>query len=402
MKILIINPVHPATPHISAVRAWCFARELAAMGHRVVLLCAARDAASLDSGNAICGHDWSQPYVLAPSEADIGAVLRLPMPLCKAVTAWRLVRNGGAMGKWVRHAEAVMERLTDSFRPDVIWTTYGRMEAVITARRIARRFHCPWVLDVKDNWELYVPHGLRRLMSSRTRGWAALTANSGFTREKARIWQRAMASVIYSGVSDAFFSPAGIARADRDAFRINLIGGLYYADRLTEFLEGIRRWLHYLPLSERGRIELSYLGGDVNTFRSCATPYETYFRLCSLGYVTVDRMACECRHAAVNSYITHEGTFHHKLLELLSCGRPVLAFPMESDEARRLAREVRGELLEPRDVSEVAAQLDHLYQRRRHELDSIPMVNCSDYSWPAQAQLLEKVLIRVAKNGVNR
>ena len=73
---------------------------------------------------------------------------------------------------------------------------------------LAKAFGCPWVLDIKDNWELYVPSGLRRLMAWRTRGWAAVTANAEFTARKANIWQRSDAAIIYSGVDDVFFAVA--------------------------------------------------------------------------------------------------------------------------------------------------------------------------------------------------
>ena len=77
------------------------------------------------------------------------------------------------------------DALADAFQPDIVWTTFGSLEAVLVAKRAAARRRCPWVLDIKDNPEVFIPAGLRKVMAWRTRGCAALTANAQFTADVA-------------------------------------------------------------------------------------------------------------------------------------------------------------------------------------------------------------------------
>ena len=199
MNVLMVNPVHPSTPHISAVRAWRFAEELAHRGHRVVLLTAHRADGGADQGPPTDNHDWHEPLVLsfAGVNRKVPSVSP-PRPLRRAATAVRLFRDGGRNGAWVRASVAGVTRSHAGFKPDVVWCTFGTMEGVFAAKQIAKVTGCPWVLDVKDNWELYVPRGMRRLMAWRIKGWSAITANAESTAYVAAKWHDASPAVIYS------------------------------------------------------------------------------------------------------------------------------------------------------------------------------------------------------------
>jgi len=399
MRLLFVNPVHPSTPHISAVRAWRFAEALAQRGHHVVLLCAAPAGAQASAPEAIAQHDWRSPFVLACAAGQAGWLdkSRLPPPLRKGLTAWRLLRGGGELGGWAENATHALGRLAGTFSPDLVWTTFGKMEAVVAARRIARQARCPWVLDIKDNWELYVPRGLGRLMAWRTGGWAALTANSCFTQEKARLWQRGDATVVYSGVDEAFFTAAGLGQPDRGQFDINLIGGLYFRDRLEALLAGIGQWAAGLAPAQRGQARLRYFGGDVRLFAEASVRADIGIAVEALGYRPVAELAQYCRNAAVNAYIAHPGTFHHKLLELLACNRPVLAFPGETEESRALARRVEGDLRTPASADAVAAELSRLHRRWQPggaPPAAVPAIHA--YAWASQAGILEQVIQHAA------
>ena len=183
MNILMVHPVHPSTPHVSAVRTWRFAQELAALGHRVVLL-----TATPEGETAACevhsDHDWKKPLLLAcASAASAEPKTHWPTSLRRVRTALRMLWQGGAAGTWLRAAVITGTRLPPAFQPDVIWCTFGQMEAVFAARQLARKLRRPWVLDLKDNWELFVPRGLRKLMAWRIRGSAAATANAESNRQ---------------------------------------------------------------------------------------------------------------------------------------------------------------------------------------------------------------------------
>ena len=382
------------------MRAWRFAEEFAKQGHQVVLLCAAPEGMLANNSADIAHHDWQRPFILACDSGQAGWLdkNRLPLLARKGATVWRMLWQGGELGGWTENAVRTVRQLAETFRPDVVWATFGMMEAVIAARRIARHLLCPWVLDIKDNWELYVPCGLRRLMVVRTSGWAALTANSRFTQEKARFWQRGEATVVYSGVDEAFFTNGLPERQDDDPFRINLIGGLYFPECLDTFLTGVNQWVAGLAPAERKRVRLCYLGGDIHLFAAAAVRLDIGIAVDALGYRPVEEMARCCRNAAVNAYIAHPGTFHHKLLELLACKRPVLAYPTESEESRYLARQLGGNLLEPCDAREVTALLDSLYRLWHSRSEPPPVFGCThDYSWRMQTARLSNLLITLRR-----
>jgi glycosyltransferase involved in cell wall biosynthesis len=327
------------------------------------------------------------------------AAVRRGGPFSKLRTAWLLARHGGAQGGWATHAlQAVADR-HHRYVPDLVWCTFGKMEAIFAARRIAARSRCPWVLDIKDNWELYVPRGLRRVMVWRTRGWSAVTANAQFTADKVRKWQRAQAEVVYSGVDEAFYEREPGEQETISNFRVNLIGSLYFHEHLLTFLGGLQAWVNGLPQSQSVTVELCYMGSDGAKFDALVQSGLHGIERRNLGYVDTRRMAAHCQGGAVNAYIGHSGTFHHKLLELLACGRPLLVVPGEGREEKALAQRSGSTLLEAADADQVAAALAQLHERWQ-----TPAANgggdvaaAREYSWPNQALRLNRVFEAVVR-----
>lgn len=406
MNLFLVNPVHPSTPHISAVRAWRFALALSRMGHRVVLLTAPPAGAAPAPIQSTEGHDWREPLVIAAASFESGpSGSRYPALVRRVQTAVKLVLDGGYGSRWAEATVAAALALGDGFRPDAIWTTYGKMEAVFVAKRLSRLLGVPWVLDIKDNWELFVPSLLRTAMARRIRGWGAITANGAFTRDQAIRWHGGRpARIVYSGVDEAFFADTdpeiGQDPAGNGTFVINLIGSLYYGEKLQALLEGVVSWASQVPDDERRSIELRYLGSDVDMFQQSIRQVGMPIATRSEGYLSIERMAAATRAARVNMYVTHDGSFHHKLLELLASGRPVLAYPQDGAEARALATEIQGELIEPGDPTGVARALAALHRQWRLDEptgdgnSASPL--CERYSWDFRARQLEEVLADVA------
>lgn len=396
MNFLLVNPVHPDTPHISATRAWRFAQALAAAGHRVVLLTATAPGTEPRPAARTTEHDWRRPLVLAAAPFDTGPdPARTPL-FRKLGTAWGMLRHGGRQAAWSIAAVEAATALSPGFHPDVVWTTFGRMEAVIAARRISRALRVPWVLDLKDNWEIFVPGPLRRIMAHRIRGWGAMTTNAKYHARIARRWHRTGAHVIYSGVDEAFLGAAVEAPTGSDGrFVLNLVGSLYFEGRLADLLGGIAAWAATLSPSERSQVALRYMGGDVDMFERGAAAAGLDLATEALGYVPIPAMAMACRDAAVNMYIAHDGSFHHKLLELLACGRPVLCCPAEGEEGRDLAARLGGELVEAADSAAIIAALGAVHGR--WSAGDVGPASADDMyrqlSWESQAGLLEGVLI---------
>lgn len=399
VNILMLNPVHPSVPHVSGVRAWRFSQELALLGHRVALITAPMDGSSAVDAD-IAGHDWTRPLVIAchrmgePSQGISGNVL-----FRKSVTAMRLLQDGGADGAWGRAAVRWALRAGGIFDPDVIWCTFGQGESVIATRRIAEALGRPWVLDIKDNWELYVPRGLRRLMAWRTRGASAIVANARLTADMASKWQKAKASIVYSGVEEAFYQRPGSEGRD-SRFVLNLVGSVYSRAQLERFLDGVRLWFARLPEGHRERVAIRYLGGDVEMVNAVAERKLPGMTMDIRGHVPVAEFARHCASAGANAYIAYHATFHHKLLELLATDNPVIAFPNERKESIDLAKSFTGGLHVAPTSEDLARLLGELHAQyasgvRRQHAGPDPRA----YSWRDQARLLERVLMEAAHKG---
>jgi glycosyltransferase involved in cell wall biosynthesis len=401
VNILMVNPVHPATPHISATRAWRFSEELSRRGHRVVLLTASPPASVQegpdDPDRDVRGHDMQRPLVVACGSAATNEAAPSAMPVLRRVTtATSMMLDGGQRKAWVARATRAAEGLPSDCRPDVIWCTVGMLESAFVAKRAATAFGCPWVLDVKDNCEAFVPRGLRSIMSWRLRGWAAVTANAQFSADLVQGWLGTAPSVIYSGVESDFFSPAETVDPPEGVVRLMLVGSTYFPHELLRCFEGIRMWFNRLPAEQQRRVVLQYIGGDGEAVASAASRLLPEACVEVLGYRPVAEMARACRSASVNMYIAHPAGFHHKLLELFACGRPVIAFPSEQAEATQLSQQT-GARLRVAESPEVLADLLFTLPRT---VDDRPGPSSADFesrwSWAAQAATLELVLRRVA------
>jgi glycosyltransferase involved in cell wall biosynthesis len=302
-------------------------------------------------------------------------------------------RAGGALSDWVEESQQVeMNLMRGGFRPDVLLATFGSMESLFVARQLSLRIGVPWILDLKDNWCLYVPFGLRHLMATRTSGWSAVTVNGGVTRACARRFQRSEPQLLYSGVDDCYLEPQPPPIGHDPAwFTINIIGGLYFEEPLADLLAGIERWATGLAPAGR-RVRVHYFGSDGERFRAAASRHLNRVSHACHGYLDKDGLAAHCQWAACNVYVSHWGTFHHKLMELLACGRPILVNPPEREESRQLARDVAAPIIETDSADSVAQGLAIIYEDWRS--DRAPSVNgaCARFSWPAQTRILEKVL----------
>lgn len=405
MRLLFVNPVHPDAPHISAVRMWQFACALARRSHQVAVV-TPRDAHDDECdlsipalSTRVANHDWTQPFrIPLPILARPATRKGQPAVLRRLATAWRFVVHGGPDPAWSHSVAAHSAAIAEALVPELVWGTFGDSSNITAAKRLARDGRCPWVLDLKDNWELYVPQGLRHFMVWRTSGWAAMTANAEWTRNKARKWQRGDAALVYSGVADAFLDttrkPEDIGTLD-----LNLVGSLYNGDRLHALLAGIRAWMNTLETGDQERVRIHYLGSDRQLFTDIAKPMFEARHLVNHGYMDVASLALLCRSAWANFYIRHEGTFHHKLLELLAVGRPVIAYPTESNEAHALARSVGGHLIaanNPEAVQHTLARLAIADSQPARSPAGTHTPDAFGYSWDTLAERLESAFSAIA------
>lgn len=381
MRLVFVNHAHPATPHVSGMRLGHFAHVMAQRGHAVILLTASlsdeqvapslhaalEDLAAHEKGTPLFFSVQPRPYwpIKAVRQGRVPAVIR------RGLTAWSFLRHGGAFPDWTLAAKSTAMYIAQTFEPDVVWATFGNTSNLWLAQFIARHASCPWVMDVKDNWEAFVPPGLRRLMARRFSDAGGMTCNALHHQMVANRWMSArQASVIYSGVGEAFFSAKYHEAASSSRREIILVGSTYDKDRLAHFLRDLSDWLAGLKQHELGEIAFVYAGSDHACVSGMLKSSPLPCRMEVNEQLTLPQLANRCARALVNCYLWAPFTFHHKLLELLVAGAPVIAYPGEHEESRAFARATQTPFFVCPDVRVLKDALSRAWQLRDMPADS--------------------------------
>lgn len=399
MRLVFVNHCHPETPHVCALRARGFAEAMARRGHRVVLLSETLspddDApTAAEVGQALRDHDWSAPYRLAcaPRPAPLLRRARLgdlPWPCNKAVLAAAYAIRGGPFADWVDGARPYWDVLKTAFGPQAAWGIFGNTGAWIIAREVARRAGAPWVMDLKDGWDHFVPAGMRRATAWRFAGAAAATALSQAHAAELRSYFAVAAEVVYSGIPPEALEPSSRPPAAATSGAalsgdIVLSGSLYDSESVDILVAGLGLWL--AGGADGARPRLRYFGADGDRLRHAVARLGPSCDIDIQGYRPLPELLEALGHSRVNLYVRSPRTlFHHKLIELLSRGRPIVSIQEESAEARRIAAAASAE--------ELARELDQAW--RAPAFVPPDRAGLARYTWDAQAATLEATLERV-------
>ncbi len=394
MRLVFVNHCHPETPHVCAVRMREFAAAMAARGHRVVLVTSSLgdrpgDGRPADVASALADHDWSRPFLLETPPNGFAAVARareqgIGYGIGKVLLAASYVCGSGVNPDWRAGVRPYLPALANSFRPEAVWGTFGNTSTWVIARDIARAAGCPWVADLKDHWESFIPVQVRALLAGRFADAAAMTAFSVEHRETVRRWFARDAAIIYSGVDLALFRPP--AATGRDV--ITLTGAIYNRDNLDRLIGGIRIFAENLPGPRRAALLFRYAGHDRAEVEQAAAVLTGLVESDIRGQLPLADWASVLSGARVNCYVKSGHTFHHKLFDLLAAGAPVLTLPPETGEAGDIAVAAGGRLLGAQDPPEVADILKRVFDEpaRRNGMAA------DSLSWAGQAGALEAVL----------
>jgi glycosyltransferase involved in cell wall biosynthesis len=380
MNILLVNGTHPDAPHISGVRAARFAGELAKLGHRCVLICPPLAGRPVAPPSSLEAHDWSRPYIAEVSETQAVARGRLS-------TGLSVIRHGGLRHTFRRNVVARGREIAKTFHPDAGWATFGVLEGVVALRQLAREIGFPWLFDVKDNSDLYLPRRARAPLAWRLRGFAALQANSQLHADEARNWLGQNAEIVYSGVDACFFAPADAAPGRY----ITLVGSLYRRELVDALVGAVAAHNR-----EHDPLRIVHLGtqGDWVAAAGAAHGVATE----APGYVSAERMAELCRHALANSYVFLGRTFHHKLFELIACRRPVIAYGGELPESFAVAGRLHAPLFAPAAPEALGAALAQI-DTPGYAIDSrLPE---RFFTWPEQAAMVDSAIRRMQRAPAN-
>lgn len=398
MRLVAVNHLHPATPHVGGLRVARFARALAGRGHQVVLLTGplADEAPTTPAAlaAALAGHDWHRPlHVVCPPRPrrllDAARDPRLPRPLRRAVLAWHYLRHGGVFTDWTDGSRALWPVLARSFRPQVTWGTFGNTDAWNIARGIARASACPWVMDIKDVWEQFIPAAVSGPVARRFSDAAACTTISRNHLEGSASRFSCPKTVIYSGFSSPLPEGAGMDMP----FRITVTGSTY--GQMAMVTAGLGRFLETLAPAEAKGVVFTYAGAD----HQLATRMTARAGLgCGLDirpYVPLESLALLQREAFINVYGRADDrpeVFHHKIFELLSADRPIACCPREYGEAPEIMLRAGADFTACPDATALAAALDRAWRARSPQGTGIDRGLLARHDWDSQAERLEAVL----------
>lgn len=344
-------------------------------------------------------HDWSTPYHIACKPVHNPWLARvrnnrLPMPLRKALVAFYLWRREGVFSDWVEGSREYWDVLVEAFRPEVTWGSFGHVDVLSIARSITTRAGVRWVMDIKDTWEECIPKPLQKVLARRFADASALTVNSRFQAERSATWFGKSAKILYSGVPSHLFDDVWSTEPKAE-FRIMLVGSTYGEKRLEAFIQTIQAWLARRLPDERAHITFSYAGGDSALVKRLSSKIGSLCRIEVHSYLPISELIKACQVSAVNCYLWLPTGFHHKLMELLCCRRPVIAFPGEYSEAEEVSRQVGGELYICKDSISVSNVLDDLWNHRFESRRPGDLKALQEFTWDSQAKTLDQTLSQV-------
>ena len=404
MRAVFVNYAHPDTPHVSAMRIRYFAEAMAQRGHQVLLVTSTLNEHEISKDKEqvrkeLEMHDGSRPFHLACSPVWRWSLRKVRNKnthpfVRKALVAYNYLCRGGVFSDWTAGSKAYWPVIADTFSPDITWGTFGSIDSWVIARGIARESKCPWVMDAKDRWESFIPPLLRKLLARRFRDTGGLTTNSEFLAREFGHWFSRDGEVVYSGVNEVWTAATS---EPQEGFRVMLVGCTYCPQTLARFVSGFRDWLESLDQAIRMRVSFCYAGCSAENVRLATGGLRNLCTVDIQPYLPLPELAKKCREAAANVYMWYDKTFHHKLVELLCCRRPIVCFPGEREESINLAASVGGNLLVCRDETDIVRVFSGILMGKF--VSEVNSTRLESLTWASQAGRLEAYFELVKRNG---
>ena len=293
----------------------------------------------------------------------------------------------GIMRSWSLSAKPYLKPIATAFQPDIVMGTFGNTNTLLIAQRLAKLANCPWILDIKDPWNYFIPTPFKRYVARRFQDACLIITLADFYWNDVSRWFGSLPhQTIYSGFPLSLLHHQ--KNCDSDApFRLFIIGSCYDAAMLERMMQGITLFLDTLSKP----CEIHYAGpGDAEI-----EPYFNIFKkkvaCINHGLIAQSIFFSLAQQAAVLMYIHSDETFHHKSTELLAFKKPIICVPREHAEAIQLASEAKIPLHICQNAEDVMNALQNCFT---HPID-LHHINdeaISKLSWDAQASRLCCVL----------
>ncbi len=404
MRLVFVNHCHPETQHVCATRMREFARAMVILGHEVILFTetipeGTSETPPQQTRKKIQDHDFSAPLYIStqPKGHPLIKKLRdkkLPWGIRQVIIIWYFFYYKGVFTDWRAGSQSHLKPIAEYFKPDLIWATFSNTDAWNIARDLAKISNVPWVGDIKDPWGIFIPAPFRKSLAQYFNSCAALTTFSHFNSIDAQKWFKSQKTIIYSG-----FWETGLHQnytLNQDNINISLTGGIYDNQSLNQLFEGIKIWLLGLPKNKRSKVHLNYAGNDNESVNKAAKKLTNLCHLNLLGFISIEELQKVHQNSIANLYIKINRTFHHKAIEILSAGRPVICYPEETDEVIDIANATNiafHSCSTPEKISEALSQSLSTASNNVHKNE-----NLKQLTWNFQAKKLETLFQDIILN----
>ena len=401
MRLVFINHCHPDTEHICATRMREFSYAMTNLGHEIILL--TENLPSLPYENSpsatrekIQNHNFKTPLHLSikPKGHPLIQKLRkqqLPWGIRQAVVFWYFFYYKGVFTDWREGSGIYLRLIAEDFKPDLVWATFLNTDAWNIAKDLSKIAKVPWVGDIKDPWGIYIPRLFRLFLAKYFDTCVALSTFSDFNSDDVKKWFRTPTTKIYSGYHEGNYKPINITNLD--TINISLTGGIYNVMALRELIQGVRIWFEGLTDAEKSKVKITYAGHDSEAVKQAINEQNNFCKLDLKGFITVEELKQIHENSIANLYIKIYTTFHHKTIELLSAGRPVICYPSEIDEAIRIAKEANIDLHSCNRVDEVTKALSK--SLTTNSIKASDNKHLRKLTWHSQAIKLETLFKRI-------
>lgn len=386
MKILFINELSPSDRRVGAVRMRELAKAVAKRGHHAVLFTTAEKSEDITDPNNLSRmfqtHDWTKLLSIQCGRKKSFFLKKLrqksfPGLVKKAIIAFYYLFFFGLARDWSLGSKPYWKTLATHYSPDIIISTFGNTDGLIIAKKIAQLANAPWILDIKDSWEDFIPFGFRRYIARQFSDAACITTLAKFYLIDAEKWFSAIPrQVIYSGFSEKLLDNTTTAFDLKEKYQLFLVGSCYNRNHLRILLDGITQF------TQHARVELHYMGNDQDV-ETIFSLYRKNFSILNHGQLLFDDYVSQLRTADIVCYIHWDLAFHHKSTELLAFQKPIICVPNEHQEAVQLANNSNIPLFQCENADSVTESLIECTEKNTSQPANIEFLK--SLTWDAQA-----------------
>jgi len=397
MRLVLINHCHPNTPHICATRMREFAHAMTLLGNKVILLTETLDGVPTktrpeQTSEIILNHNFSTPLHIAvePIGHPLIRKLRngtLPWGIRQAVVVWYFFYYKGVYTDWRAGSQPYLNPISDNFKPDLVWATFLNTDAWNIAIDLAKISKIPWIGDIKDPWEIYIPAPFRKFLANYFDTCLAITTFSSFNSNDVRKWFKSPTKILYSG----FWSGQveAINKLNSDKINISLTGGIYNVRSLNKLMQGVKIWLKGLSKNQRSKVHLTYAGHDTEAVKTATQKLTKLCKINLKGFIPITELREIHQNSIANMYVKIDSTFHHKTIEMLSAGRPIICYPEENNEAIEIAKTTNITLHSCKSAIEISQALNKSLNTLSNRVAENEKLK--ELTWDSQAKKLENL-----------